>query len=90
MGMGIITTTEEAQQVRGIEFAVAPSTSLRLVPLPRFAGEDQSTAGARRDLSLLLHRVAGEGDRASQMRGGGGVQLAKLDDVARPRRLLGG
>ena len=68
MGMGIITTTEEAQQVRGIEFAVAPSTSLRLVPLPRFVGEDQSTAGASLTVvearSLLgPHPFTGEGDQ---------------------------
>ena len=45
----------------------APSTTLRVVPLPRFAGED--LPAARRD--LILPRLRGRGTAEG---GGGGVQ----------------
>ena len=49
----------------------APSTSLRLVPLPRSTGEDQ----LGHDLSGILTREAGEGDRRGRWRGRGSATL---------------
>jgi len=53
----------------------APSTSLRLVPLPRCAVEDQGefsvSSTTSTDVAVPLHRAAGQGDHVK--RAGGGV-----------------
>jgi O-antigen ligase len=60
---------------RSVESGTAPSTSLRLVPLPRSAGEDpvgavptQENRQSSED-ERVLHREAGEGDQRSWWRG---------------------
>ncbi|HLH47903.1 MAG TPA: DNA polymerase Y family protein [Roseiarcus sp.] len=55
----------------------APSTVLRAVPLPRFAGEEKHA---------VLPREAGEGDHAKH--GGGGRRRLGIDAPARPLRLF--
>jgi hypothetical protein len=66
----------------------ARSTSLRLVPLPRYAveehGELSAQTASNTDAALFLHHVAGEGDHAKH--GGGGVgggqpQLSKPTQI---------
>jgi len=74
----------------------APSTALRAVPLPRYAGEDEDggaafilaaerTARTEEDgrAAFILPRVAGEGDRAK--RGGGGILGLGSCERRRPR-----
>jgi len=53
----------------------APSTMLRMVPLPRFAGEDQ---GRRPAASLILLRLRGRGTAEG---GGGGVSGSSEHDT---------
>ncbi len=53
----------------------APSTTLRVVPLPRFAGEDPAVRPAA---TLILPRVRGRGTAEG---GGGGAFIHVVEDI---------
>jgi hypothetical protein len=65
----------------------APSTTLRVVPLPRFAGEDQRSAiGFRRGraaaaAALILPRLRGRGTMRSMVEG---AQIRGNQALGRP------